>query len=318
VKSLKSLFFVTMVSLQCAAQVDFDSLLQEHYPQVLLNREAEASAPYLSKETCYTVFGHDPGLPDYVIAGYADGALLLLKRAGERYERVSEITVEDFSLGGFSCNVSFADIDRQGRPEIALLFFGASPAHGHSDWYFSWENDRLENIGPVEPTVPGAPETKLYMSRLIDIDHDGFPEIISNGADDSDPVEELETWQVVPPQEVHRRVNGVFTRDRTLTFAETFSRSTGKPKESMKIFGFGKVPQGPLRLKIINGDADAKHRVTSAHVWLNGRRLASPKDFNEHIEFLVRDVILKQKNEIKVLLAGAPDSNIKVVIEPAQ
>jgi hypothetical protein len=257
--------------------------------------------------------------PDYIIAGYADGALSLLRSVEDQYIRVAERTSEDYSFGGDSCRMYLVDLDRTGRKEIAIFFYGSSPILGHADWYFRWENDQLENIGPVIESI-GPPETGLHMSGLLDLDHDGIPEVVSNGPDHDDPVEGVASEERIPPPHVFKLYEGKLIRaDTTLTLAERFFHEPlqqGGISESEQTFGFGRLPTGAFRLKVINGEFDGTHRVSAARIVLNGITLVSPHHVTDQVEFFTVKTMLKQKNELKVQLKGPPGSWITVTIEP--
>ena len=101
--------------------------------------------------------------------------------------------------------------------------------------------------------------------------------------------------------------------DLTL-FEQDFLRSKGKPRASDDTF----VAQAhEAKLIISNGSADKKHRVSSASVFLNGKKIASSRDFKKKASQKEFTVDLLEINTVSVKIAGKPGSllNIRVIQE---
>jgi len=92
-----------------------------------------------------------------------------------------------------------------------------------------------------------------------------------------------------------------FTRSRgpTQTFTESFPRCAS----------------GACRLVVVNGGADGSNRVSSASIYLNGRRVLGPSDFNQRVERIVLPVPLESSDELRVVLNSAPGSYLTVSVE---
>lgn len=68
---------------------------------------------------------------------------------------------------------------------------------------------------------------------------------------------------------------------------------------------------------IINGD-EGQRPVDAADILVNGKSIAGPDDFKHKVERFTRNVELAEKNSIVVRRRGAPDSEIRGVIQPAK
>ncbi|MBP1716185.1 MAG: repeat domain protein, partial [Deltaproteobacteria bacterium] len=94
----------------------------------------------------------------------------------------------------------------------------------------------------------------------------------------------------------------------------TFMRKRGKPIVKEEVFELGPEFVGPFTLNIFNGDLDGSNRVDSAIITLNGQRIFTPHDFNEHVEILSQIVTLQEKNVLSVELRGAPGDFLSIGI----
>ena len=92
---------------------------------------------------------------------------------------------------------------------------------------------------------------------------------------------------------------------------ETFVRGKGKPQTKQRNFT---AVAGEGSLIIHNGNANAKNRVSSAVITLNGTQVAGPNDFNKHAGVIDKPVVLNLNNTLKVQLRSAPGSIIHVQI----
>jgi hypothetical protein len=64
----------------------------------------------------------------------------------------------------------------------------------------------------------------------------------------------------------------------------------------------------PYKIRIQNGEPDGRNRVSSAWVVVNGVEVASPSDFNPHVDSLERTMTLTPSTTLEVTLASAPCS----------
>jgi hypothetical protein len=300
-------------SFEASAQTEIDTLLAEHFPQYLLNRESQTTAPFLSRNTCHGVVG-DPQDPTFIIAGYADGALLIFERSARgQYAVISQATSEDYLMGNDYCDIELVDLDGHGRKEILVSFYLTE--YGKESWFFSWENSRLQYIGPPGEKFDGRFKSPLVNASLIDLDNDGKVEVLTR-VQESEAVEDLTERQMIRPRDLYSLQDGALQKTGTIIYVTGFLRNKGKPQEKTQVFGLAHPPETPVPLRIFNGEFGGKHRVSSARVWLNGVEIASPKNFNQQVDVITHQVRLEKKNELKVLIDGAPDSSIRVLIEP--
>ena len=97
-------------------------------------------------------------------------------------------------------------------------------------------------------------------------------------------------------------------------FAEA-TRSPGTPE--LQEFHFSVTETvSPTILRIVNGLVDGTNRVSSARIWLNGVEIVSPAQVNQNIEFLSVPISgALPDNQLRVLLGGAPESQISLVVQ---
>jgi hypothetical protein len=100
----------------------------------------------------------------------------------------------------------------------------------------------------------------------------------------------------------------------TIFGPDFFIRGEGKPFIETREFsavGF----QAPFLFHLRNGDEKGNNRVSSASVWLNDKQLFSPNNFSKKVSGYDIPVELKEQNVLKVKLASAPGSKLKIWIE---
>lgn len=88
-------------------------------------------------------------------------------------------------------------------------------------------------------------------------------------------------------------------------------RATGQPQQVTARFAVS-LAAPHYRLQVVNGRPDGSGRISSAWVWLNGREVLGPGDFNQQTGMLQRFADLRPANEIQVRLAGAPGGRLIV------
>ncbi|MBI2838489.1 MAG: VCBS repeat-containing protein, partial [Acidobacteria bacterium] len=189
------------------------------------------------------------------------------------------------------------DLDGDGAPEIVVSL---SSARGReADWLFKWSGRGLRLIGPSTVDDDGDVSTVLGDADFVDINGDGFLEIIN------------------PPEEDPDEPFDVFDLDgnrlKPINFVGTYLRGAGKPTESVEIFP---ASRGDYLLKIINGDAKGDHRVSSAVVRLNGRVVVGPNELSQNVSEISVRVSLQGSNTLGVELRSAPDSQITLSVGP--
>jgi hypothetical protein len=100
----------------------------------------------------------------------------------------------------------------------------------------------------------------------------------------------------------------------TLAFGpKQFTRSAGPRQTFTETFQHC----GTARCKIVvvNGNSNGSNRVSSASVFLNGREIADPHDFNPHVDQIVKRVTLTDLNHLTVRLVSQPGSFLIVRVE---
>jgi hypothetical protein len=71
---------------------------------------------------------------------------------------------------------------------------------------------------------------------------------------------------------------------------------------------------GTGRVIVLNGDEGGRHRVSSAQIEINGRRLLGPGAFNQQIYRVEAPVGLAPENSISVTLSSSPGSHVTVQV----
>ena len=71
-------------------------------------------------------------------------------------------------------------------------------------------------------------------------------------------------------------------------------------------------------LTIINGTLGERDRVSSAVIRLNGVVIAGPRDFNQKVGQIVREVSVLEDNVVEVELRGKPEGRVIITVEPPQ
>lgn len=92
----------------------------------------------------------------------------------------------------------------------------------------------------------------------------------------------------------------------------TYTREAGPPQNFTAIFD--RCGTAACQLIVTNGDANGKHRISSASISLNGDEIVGPRDFNQRVEEIVRPVGTGDHNELVVRLASKPGSFLTVEV----
>lgn len=100
----------------------------------------------------------------------------------------------------------------------------------------------------------------------------------------------------------------------TTTFGpKQYTRTAGPPPTYTDTFDF--CGTAPSQIVVINGDASGKHRISSASVFLNGKQIVRPRDFNQKIDKIVKPVVLADQNQLTITLASKPGSFVTVAVQ---
>lgn len=92
----------------------------------------------------------------------------------------------------------------------------------------------------------------------------------------------------------------------------TFTRF-GKQAPKIQTANFSIDPaivDGPFRITVINGGPNGEKRASSANIFLNGKQIFGPSDFNQKVSMLEQNVEIGMDNQLEVNLASAPESFI--------
>jgi hypothetical protein len=111
-------------------------------------------------------------------------------------------------------------------------------------------------------------------------------------------------------------VLAVFVGDAAavVTFGpKQYTRASGPPQTITETFA--RCAGGSCRLVIVNGDLNGAKRVSSASVFLNGKQILGPSDFNQRVERIVKPVSLEDSDQITVVLNSGPGSYLTVSVE---
>jgi len=101
-----------------------------------------------------------------------------------------------------------------------------------------------------------------------------------------------------------------------ITFGpKQYTRKAGPPQTFVETFA--RCGGAPCRLVVVNGDASGANRISSASVFLNGKQVLGPSDFNQQVGRIVTPVALEDNDEIRVELRSAPGAFLTVSVECA-
>lgn len=93
-----------------------------------------------------------------------------------------------------------------------------------------------------------------------------------------------------------------------------YVRTSGKPKVETVVFPLNVESKGPFLLVIGSGDGSGAHRVDSAALTLNGRKILGSGTFNEQVRQIEVPVILQPENILTIELRGKPGDFIDLEI----
>ena len=97
----------------------------------------------------------------------------------------------------------------------------------------------------------------------------------------------------------------------TIFGPQEYIRTTGKPNVYQGTFS---STAETAQLIIFNGEEDARKRVSSAIVSVNGIQIFGPMDFDQNIDLLVKSIDVSQTNTVRVELRSKPGSYLLIEI----
>ena len=112
-------------------------------------------------------------------------------------------------------------------------------------------------------------------------------------------------------------VQSCFAGELTLLGPQRCERTTKRPKSYTFRFSSMAEQEGHVlgTLLIWNGAPNWKHQVTSATIWINGRKVVGPRSFRKHVDVLqVPLANLKSRNKMKVVVRGKPGSYLTLQV----
>jgi hypothetical protein len=289
-----------------AAQTD-SQIVQRLFPQRLIDeseRDYRAGGPLPYRTFSFVVADLDNDGSPYIVAAFSNGlsgVVRVLRRVNGTARVVAEPDLP--LLGGIFPDVRLVDIERDGRPEVAVSY---SSARGPpADWLFRWDGAKLDTFGPTTRDESGNVDTPLSNADYADIDGDGILEIILPTAADSGD----RTWLV------YRLEGSAFVSATSLCYLGDFYFPAATP--GLAADSFAVASPGPgFVLTVVNGDRDGGNRVRGATVRLNGRTVVTPNDLGAGVRAVVRSVSLSAENRIAVTLVGAAGSHVLVTARP--
>jgi hypothetical protein len=304
------------MTLPAGAQVSAEdatikAIVDQHFPQALVLRAQEDNYR-LNRRSCFSVYARRDGIAQTIAAGYVDGALSILERQENgTYTTIALVTPADNPfMVGEGCQIRAVDLDGDGKQEIRLGLSGS--AGGTADWFFRWNGVSLTNIGPTDED--GL--TELYMTEVLDLDHEGNLEVVGMGEIKQLYSDEVTGFWPEPVRHVYRYSGGMLVKDRTLSYLKSFQRSTQKPETEKVTLDFEQAPTTQFQLRVINGERDGGRRLSSGQIRINGAEVVSSSQLNQQVEFLNIVVSLQQRNTIEVTLAAKPEGTLLLTIEP--
>lgn len=299
---------------EAVAQVpDPAKLVDQFYPQSLIDAATHAPSVPFDRRSCFTVYDYFINMaPKTIMAAYSNnvsGAIRVIQaqQQGGPYSVIFEPT--GVALSGTDCGVTLVDVDGDQINEVEFSFPSFRGINS-MDWLFRWDGYKLTNISPVSIEPDGSQSSEFSNIEFLDLYHDGTLQVLSvTGApvaDGSGPV---------MANDIYRLSGGQFVLDRPIMFYGTYERKTGAPVTVPDSFPLVGGSTGPYVLKIVNGNKDGSKRISSATVVLNGTQVVGANQFSQSVEFISVPVTLNATNQLQVTLAGTPLGTIIITVE---
>jgi hypothetical protein len=283
--------------------------------------------------TCATVFNQNAdGTPDLIAAAYSghgveiamlayqSGAAQIIDTVKENWP-LNTAGIHEFFFVGGQCDASITNLADPGQPESQLART-VEITFGGQDWFFLWDGKQLRNITALRPGSGDPPDSNMYTTYAVDVDHRGVMQIVGNNGDlDKFPKDD---GIASTGTELFFRYNGAtYELAKTLLLLDECGPQPASWKQTVNGPWNGNIdeidmhqtPAPSYQLTIVNGDRDGSNRVTSAKVEINGVATVEPTEVNQNVETLTRTIQLQKTNKIKVTVDGPAKSHLYVMVE---
>jgi hypothetical protein len=295
-----SILLAARLSAQSASD---DALVKSLYPSSL-TAEVEDPADLQPSWRFKRADLDGTGTPTYIVALYANGARAVLRIISVTGNSATVVAAPaDPMLDPFHMGMELIDLDGDGKPEI-LLSSGSMRHTGY--WIFAWRNQALVMISPVSTLKDGTHPSLIPDVRLVDVDGDGHPELLTE-----DTITGLAA--------TYKLTSGTYQRTSDTLFTNDFVRGTGDPDYRDVVAGLtlraADLKSG-YELRVINGTPTGVP-VTSATITLNGKVIFKQDDFKNAPITLKAPVSPLADNELEVELSGKPNSSFRIVLARA-
>ena len=279
--------------------VDPAEIVRRHYPMTRLAPEDDDA-----KRECFAVRDVDAqGGPVRIVAGYTDfstAVVRVLTRTAPGRFRVTYETPREPRLDGTGCDITLLDFDGDGQRDV---FVELALGRHSAGLVFRWKRNGLENVSPSD----------LLNPFIVDIRHDGTLQVVAQGSDDRDRKEDEKRSA---PSWLYRFADGRYVFDEPVLLVTQVSVGDPEILTHLSLI-LAEDLSGPYVLRIVNGDAQKRRRVTGATVKLNGVVIAGGTQINERVEFL--DVplgsFLPIENKLDVEVQGPAGGFITIVVK---
>jgi hypothetical protein len=245
----------------------------------------------------------------YLVAAYGNGLdgrirVFKLDAAGARLATESKV----LGMGGFGAQVDLEDLDGDGKPEVIARFGG--DGNRSSAWVLKWNGTQLSSITPVS-TADGVPVSELMDAVFEDLDGSGTLYAVVGGIgglESGGPP----TANGVMRSSTYKLVNGQFVPAQEFFYA---TRVGGTQSPLSDTFSLGRLDVA-YRLRVSNGDATGKNRVSNGEISVNDATLISKGDFDRNPRVLTATFQPRRSNTIRVNIKGSKKDTLFVAVEP--
>jgi len=279
--------------------------------------------------TCAAVFSRDAnGAPDLIAAGYdGDRAGIAMLRYNSSTATIVDLLKDKhlWFVGG-PCEASVVNLADSAQPD-SFLARTVKISFGGSDWFFTWDGKKLQNITALyhESGPSDVPNSDMARTSVVDIDHIG-PMQIDGQNGDSDKFLQDDGISSTGTDTLFRYNGTTYARAKTCQYLEQYEPNLPKSNDDLAAYktdaspwtqeiNMHKTPALSYQLTVVNGDRSGSNRVTSAKVEINGLTIVLPSEVNEGVEMLTRKIQLQKENEIKVTVDGPAKSYLYVIVE---
>jgi hypothetical protein len=305
--ALVSLWLLALQHAAAATTQEAEQIVEQFYPQELIDEgqgDFQHVDPAPFRARAFALADLDGiGTANYIVAAYTNGisgAIRVLRLEGSTatlaFEPNNLLTV------GIYPAVELVDIEKDGRPEVAVHFSGGRGTL--TDWVFKWTGTELRPIGPATVDEHGNVSTDLFESSFFDVDGDGILEIVQSPPGGPNEITEVYKFD-------GQRFNLITSQ----VYFEAFYRQTAAPVTETRTFQV-QNPAAGFVLTVVNGATDGGNKVSSGTIKLNGVVVMDPNDLNQQVRKVVRQVTVLANNLLEVELAGRPTGQVLITVEP--